>query len=261
MASKKLCYYNWQRKVVLFEEVLPENSHVLLPLPDRHELLLVGKGLLATTAIAKHGLLSPTSLLADQPELLDNEWIDAKVVLQTASTYYLVAASRENAVCVFKAQSSESPLRLEFVFRAQFHLRHRLRPPSPRDDTDPETSKDFLSVFPDYPPPRSLPLEPVSEEDSEAASFPSEPSAACVAPTKTGFVVGADQAGLLSFYDIREPEELLLPAERSSPQRVHLAKDSSMNIRNVLGKRAVRLDRKAEEIKSGEDRRKEEGNK
>ncbi len=44
--AKKLCYYNWQRKVVLFEEVLPENSHVVVPFPDRPWLLVVGRGLL-----------------------------------------------------------------------------------------------------------------------------------------------------------------------------------------------------------------------
>ena len=116
--SKKLCLYNWQRKVVLFEEVLPENSHVVVPFPDRTSLLVVGRGLLRVHEIGRHGLTSPTNLIPQnsgasneglsraasspivfsnnrpvselksrsQGNLNNNEWIDAKFVLLTKRT-------------------------------------------------------------------------------------------------------------------------------------------------------------------------------
>ncbi len=52
--------------------------------------------------------------------------------------YYLVAASKENTVCIFETQGGVlNRLQLQFVFRAQFNLRQRMRQPLPVDDTDP----------------------------------------------------------------------------------------------------------------------------
>ena len=96
------------------------------------------------------------------------------------------------------------------------------------------------------------------DEDSEVFQIHAEPTIVSISPSKAGFMLGADQRGLIAFYEIRENTERKeeqsevkilgnLKQEKRVP-RYH--RDSSLDIKNIL--RDVHSLRKADRVKSAD---------